>query len=79
MLENSKSNNSSFISSSDDDDSNLGVHNKDKNAQIDQMELTYLDIFSRPSYRDSKKENSKMVKVLLLTIKNQKILVKIYQ
>ena len=59
MLENSKSNNSSFISSSDDDDSNLGVHNKDKNAQIDQMDLTYLDIFSRPSYRDSKKRKFK--------------------
>ena len=59
MLENSKSNNSSFISSSDDEDSNLGVHNKEKNAQIEQMDLTYLDIFSRPSYRDSKKRKFK--------------------
>ena len=59
MLENSKSNNSSIISSSEDEDSNLGVHNKEKDAQIDNVDLTYLDIFSRPSYRDTKKRKFK--------------------
>ena len=60
MFDSFKSNNSSNISSnSDDDDSNLGVHNKEKNAQIDQIDLTYLDIFSRPSYRDTKKRKFK--------------------
>ena len=59
MFENSKSNNSSIISSSEDEDSNLGVHNKEKDAQIDQVDLTYLDIFSRPSYRDTKKRKFK--------------------
>ena len=57
MNSNSKKNNSSnYSSSSDDDDSsNLGVHNKERNEQLEQMDLTYLDIFSRPSYRDTKK------------------------
>ena len=56
MFENSKSNNSSNISSnSEDEDSNLGVHTKEKNIHIDKVDLTYLDIFSRPSYRDTKK------------------------
>ena len=60
MLENSK-NNSSFTvsSSSEEEDDNLGVHNLDKNKNIDQIDLTYLDIFSRPSYRDTKKRKYK--------------------
>ena len=61
MNSNSKKNNSSnYSSSSDDDDSsNLGVHNKERNEQLEQMDLTYLDIFSRPSYRDTKKRKFK--------------------
>ena len=57
----SKRNNSSNVSSSSDDDdsSNLGVHNKERNEQLEQMDLTYLDIFSRPSYRDTKKRKFK--------------------
>ena len=60
MFETIKSNNSSNISSnSDDEDDNLGVHNKEKNIRIDEIDLTYLDIFSRPSYRDTKKRKFK--------------------
>ena len=60
MFESIKSNNSSNISSnSDDDDDNLGVHNKERNIRIDEIDLTYLDIFSRPSYRDTKKRKFK--------------------
>ena len=54
MIENTKSNNSSIISSSDED-SNLGIRPIEKNIHMDKVDLTYLDIFSRPSYRDSKK------------------------
>ena len=61
MNSNSKKNNSSnYSSNSDDDDSNnLGAHNKERNEQLEQMDLTYLDIFSRPSYRDTKKRKFK--------------------
>ena len=70
-------NSSNISSNSEDDDSNLGFHNKNRYTQINQMDLTYLDIFSRPSYRDAKKKNLKMEKDSLLTIKSQKISVKI--
>ena len=55
MIDNTKSNNSSIISSSEDEESNLGIRPIEKNIHIDKVDLTYLDIFSRPSYRDSKK------------------------
>ena len=52
-------NSSNISSNSEDDDSNLGFHNKNRYTQINQMDLTYLDIFSRPSYRDAKKKKFK--------------------
>ena len=60
MDDNSK-NNSSFTvsSSSEDEEDNLGVHNIEKSNNIDELDLTYLDIFSRPSYRDTKKRKYK--------------------
>ena len=56
MLDNNSSN---ISSNSEDEDSNLGVHNPEKYTKINQMDLTYLDIFSRPSYRDAKKRKFK--------------------
>ena len=60
MNENSK-NNSSFTvsSSSEEEEDNLGIHNINKTNNIDQVDLTYLDIFSRPSYHDTKKRKYK--------------------